>query len=145
MLHRSAGNGNMPMRMVAFILWLAALGAAQPARADALLEFRDLEQRLTATAIENPGEYGIAALDLATGRVISVNGGEPFPMASTMKIAVAAAYLADVDAGRRSLVEPIAGIDLGEIGGGEDRKSTRLNSSHSQISYAVFCLKKKKK
>src|SRR5688572_32415653 len=26
-----------------------------------------------------------------------------------------------------------------------DRKSTRLNSSHSQISYAVFCLKKKKK
>src|SRR5688572_32427472 len=33
-------------------------------------------------------------------------------------------------------------------GGGaqqSDRKSTRLNSSHSQISYAVFCLKKKKK
>src|SRR2546427_3518760 len=30
----------------------------------------------------------------------------------------------------------------GEAGG--DRKSTRLNSSHSQISYAVFCLKKKK-
>src|SRR2546427_7678841 len=29
--------------------------------------------------------------------------------------------------------------------GEEDRKSTRLNSSHSQISYAVFCLKKKKK
>src|SRR2546430_3332388 len=36
----------------------------------------------------------------------------------------------------------------GRSGGGgftEDRKSTRLNSSHSQISYAVFCLKKKKK
>src|SRR5688572_31861565 len=29
--------------------------------------------------------------------------------------------------------------------GHADRKSTRLNSSHSQISYAVFCLKKKKK
>src|SRR2546421_9420541 len=29
--------------------------------------------------------------------------------------------------------------------GVEDRKSTRLNSSHDQISYAVFCLKKKKK
>src|SRR2546430_13444629 len=28
---------------------------------------------------------------------------------------------------------------------GSDRKSTRLNSSHSQISYAVFCLKKKTK
>src|SRR5690606_41517011 len=33
-----------------------------------------------------------------------------------------------------------------EVGGGisEDRKSTRLNSSHVKISYAVFCLKKKK-
>src|SRR5690242_21004484 len=30
-------------------------------------------------------------------------------------------------------------------GGGSDRKSTRLNSSHMSISYAVFCLKKKKK
>src|SRR5579872_7535792 len=29
-------------------------------------------------------------------------------------------------------------------GGGRDRKSTRLNSSHVRISYAVFCLKKKK-
>src|SRR3712207_8919759 len=29
-------------------------------------------------------------------------------------------------------------------GRGEDRKSTRLNSSHANISYAVFCLKKKK-
>src|SRR2546430_5868026 len=40
-----------------------------------------------------------------------------------------------------------AGIDAGqrarERGGPRDRKSTRLNSSHSQISYAVFCLKKK--
>src|SRR2546427_9263796 len=32
----------------------------------------------------------------------------------------------------------------GEAGAYRDRKSTRLNSSHSQISYAVFCLKKKK-
>src|SRR2546428_3351173 len=31
-----------------------------------------------------------------------------------------------------------------ESGRGGDRKSTRLNSSHDQISYAVFCLKKKK-
>src|SRR3712207_8859283 len=33
---------------------------------------------------------------------------------------------------------------LGEQLGHEDRKSTRLNSSHANISYAVFCLKKKK-
>src|SRR5256886_11406052 len=36
----------------------------------------------------------------------------------------------------------VDGIDLQVAAG--DRKSTRLNSSHSQISYAVFCLKKKK-
>src|SRR2546430_5515417 len=35
----------------------------------------------------------------------------------------------------------IVGAEIENI----DRKSTRLNSSHSQISYAVFCLKKKKK
>src|SRR2546430_11551462 len=37
-------------------------------------------------------------------------------------------------------------LQRGPRGGGSerDRKSTRLNSSHSQISYAVFCLKKKK-
>src|SRR5688572_31788125 len=34
--------------------------------------------------------------------------------------------------------------ELDDEPGGRDRKSTRLNSSHSQISYAVFCLKKKK-
>src|SRR5688572_31840880 len=51
----------------------------------------------------------------------------------------------------RSQGGPAGGLDHGQargIGvecGVEDRKSTRLNSSHSQISYAVFCLKKKKK
>src|SRR5438874_13284834 len=47
------------------------------------------------------------------------------------------------DAG--GIAEPadiFSGIPSEEIG---DRKSTRLNSSHVEISYAVFCLKKKKK
>src|SRR2546427_9172648 len=45
--------------------------------------------------------------------------------------------------GRRPGVPPGRARD--PRGGGDlDRKSTRLNSSHSQISYAVFCLKKKK-
>src|SRR3712207_8971197 len=35
--------------------------------------------------------------------------------------------------------------DLPDMGRLQDRKSTRLNSSHANISYAVFCLKKKKK
>src|SRR3712207_7230828 len=48
--------------------------------------------------------------------------------------------------------EGILGVDLTRIDGqwkvlavtAQDRKSTRLNSSHANISYAVFCLKKKK-
>src|SRR2546421_9283669 len=40
-------------------------------------------------------------------------------------------------------VEHVVHVELGKVV--RDRKSTRLNSSHDQISYAVFCLKKKKK
>src|SRR5688572_32020912 len=40
---------------------------------------------------------------------------------------------------------PARGVALRVCRQVEDRKSTRLNSSHSQISYAVFCLKKKRK
>src|SRR5688572_31656592 len=53
----------------------------------------------------------------------------------------------------RVAIRPEGGIEVDEGIVGQlaslrtirDRKSTRLNSSHSQISYAVFCLKKKKK
>src|SRR2546427_8766937 len=43
------------------------------------------------------------------------------------------------------IANPYIGTDLNSAAEDADRKSTRLNSSHSQISYAVFCLKKKKK
>src|SRR2546430_4552531 len=45
-------------------------------------------------------------------------------------------------ADRRRLAE-LTGLGLRGPAARRDRKSTRLNSSHSQISYAVFCLKKK--
>src|SRR2546427_9432468 len=45
----------------------------------------------------------------------------------------------------RALRQGHARRGAGEGGPPRDRKSTRLNSSHSQISYAVFCLKKKKR
>lgn len=95
------------MRVFALLLPLLALVAA-PAAASP--QYRLAEQKLAAMAAENPGEYGIAAVDLATGETISFNGNEPFPMASTMKVAVAAAYLSDVDDGRRSLDDVIAGV-----------------------------------
>src|SRR5438309_6920058 len=55
------------------------------------------------------------------------------------------------DGDRLTIGHYIIAVSLEDEAGGrasgheEDRKSTRLNSSHSSISYAVFCLKKKKK
>src|SRR5688572_31235400 len=46
--------------------------------------------------------------------------------------------------GRPSMLGAASGAVAGLVAITPDRKSTRLNSSHSQISYAVFCLKKKK-
>src|SRR5258707_8296425 len=50
---------------------------------------------------------------------------------------------AAVDAHHPGAHEPH--VDIVNMGPPRDRKSTRLNSSHANISYAVFCLKKKKK
>src|SRR2546428_5973434 len=49
-----------------------------------------------------------------------------------------------VDDDPRDLAAGRAGLEALHVRVREDRKSTRLNSSHDQISYAVFCLKKKK-
>src|SRR2546427_2716646 len=50
-----------------------------------------------------------------------------------------------VDPANRPPRSPIHPSSVNRTETRTDRKSTRLNSSHSQISYAVFCLKKKKK
>ena len=62
-----------------------------------------LEMRLLSLAEASHGRIGVAALDLGSGRQVAVLGDQPFPMASTSKIAIAATYLANVDAGRLSL------------------------------------------
>src|SRR2546421_6062871 len=49
----------------------------------------------------------------------------------------------DVKARTVRYVSPSVDCDAAPVWSPEDRKSTRLNSSHDQISYAVFCLKKK--
>src|SRR5690606_39450448 len=75
----------------------------------------------------------------------------PAPRALGEPHAVAAEHLALVrEVDRRQLdalaLDVAPHVELGPVGDREqDRKSTRLNSSHVKISYAVFCLKKKKK
>ena len=93
--------------IVAFCSFLLML--AQPALAASSPAMQSFEQQLAALIQSRSGDYGVAALDLKTGELISVRGDEPFPMASTVKIAVAANYLAQVEHGRRSLDDRIAG------------------------------------
>ena len=96
------------MRVTAIIVFLLAL-LAQPALAEAPPRLKPLEQQLSYLIANNPGNVGIAALDLRTGEMVSLHGDEPFPMASTVKVAVAANYLAQVEYGRRSLDDTISG------------------------------------
>ena len=63
----------------------------------------ELQGRVVAVARAGAGHVGIAAIDLGSGQMISVNGSEPFPMASTVKVAIAALFLRDVQAGRLRL------------------------------------------
>src|SRR5215210_6989502 len=96
------------MRIVALFLALLAF-AAQPLAAASSPALLGLEQQLTGMVAGKSADVGIAALDLSTGESISIKGDTPFPMASTVKVAVAALYLAQVDHGRRSLDDTING------------------------------------
>ena len=97
------------MRFIAFFLSLLAF-AAQPAVAASSPSLSSLEQQLSDLISNKSADVGIAALDLNTGETVSIKGNTPFPMASTVKVAIAALYLAQVDHGRRSLDDTISGV-----------------------------------
>src|SRR3989475_10377464 len=101
--------------------------AADEARARELLE----RSTATATAL-NPYIGYAATADIAKE---SVKSGK-----SIRELVLARGLL---DARRLDEILSVESMTRGGIVGAGDRKSTRLNSSHSQISYAVFCLKKK--
>jgi beta-lactamase class A len=98
-------------RFVAVLLAFLAF-AGQPALAAGAASgsLTDLEQQLSSLLADKSADVGIAALDLNTGEIVSIKGDTPFPMASTVKVAVAALYLAQVDHGRRSLDDRINGV-----------------------------------
>jgi beta-lactamase class A len=99
------------MRLWTVLLSLLAL-VAQPAAAAGASSpsLSSLEQQLSYLIAGKSADVGIAALDLKTGETVSIKGNTPFPMASTVKVAVAALYLAQVDHGRRSLDDTISGV-----------------------------------
>ena len=92
----------------------ASLLVPVPAAASAD-DLAGLQRALSSIVAEHSGEYGIAAVDLSDGLAVAVHGDTPFPMASTVKIAIAAAYLAQVDQGRRNLGETIVGRPAAKV------------------------------
>src|SRR5438094_3786363 len=66
-----------------------------------------------------------------------------FPYTTLFRSGGVQARRDDLPAGAAGVEDDVA-RDTAMIGATSDRKSTRLNSSHRTISYAVFCLKKKK-
>lgn len=62
-----------------------------------------LETAVAQLANAAQGRIGVAAMELGTGRTVTVLGDQPFPMASTSKIAIAATYLDLVDQGKLKL------------------------------------------
>jgi beta-lactamase class A len=96
------------MRKFALFVSLLAL-AAQPVGAASSPGLWGLERELSSLVASKSADVGIAALDLTSGESLSIRGDVRFPMASTVKVAVAALYLAQVDHGRRSLDDRIDG------------------------------------
>src|ERR1700740_2657224 len=88
-----------------FVLLLAFVAA--PAAAASSPDLVSVEQQLSSMLADGSTDVGVAALDLNTGESVSIKGDTPFPMASTVKVAIAALYLAQVDNGRRSLDDTI--------------------------------------
>ncbi|MBX7528460.1 serine hydrolase [Qipengyuania vesicularis] len=76
--------------------------ARTPERFDAVYD-SGLEQHIARLADGSRGRIGVYAIDLSSGQEIDVLADQRFPMASTSKVAIAAVYLAGVDAGKWTL------------------------------------------
>jgi len=99
------------MRLFAILLSLLAFAAA-PAAAASSPSLSSLEQQLNTLVADKSADVGIAALDLNTGETVSIKGDTPFPMASTVKVAIAALYLSQVDHGQKTLDDTISGVPV---------------------------------
>jgi beta-lactamase class A len=84
--------------------WFLALATAllAPAAAAQTLPV-GLQDRIAQVATAEQGKIGLAAIDLDSGAMLSVNGDARFPMASAVKVAIAATFLDGVDRGRWKL------------------------------------------
>ena len=97
------------------ILFLLLALFAQPAAAASNSLVTSLQNELSMLVTSKSTDVGIAAIDLKTGETVSVRGNNRYPMASTVKVAVAATYLSYVEKGDRSLDDTISGVSASTL------------------------------
>jgi beta-lactamase class A len=102
------------MRRFGILFLLLAL-VAQPAAAASNSLVTSLQNELAMLVTSKSTDVGIAAIDLKTGETVSVRGNNRYPMASTVKVAVAATYLSYVEKGERSLDDTIGGTTASSL------------------------------
>src|SRR5690554_5019670 len=122
----------------------SALPSSLPSSTSTTSQRRSSPARIGRTRSKNSGSIGRS---LNTGTTRDSNGFSNGATGSSNRLFMEHQPLVDDIIQCR---DKACGYDLGQHDGEcenamEDRKSTRLNSSHVRISYAVFCLKKKKK
>src|SRR2546427_1043468 len=137
-------------------------GAVMQARADELYEVGTLGSVVRMLKLGD-GSVRVMVQGLERARLVEISPGPHWLVASYTTFSSEHTEDARTEALKRTVhaqfsrvidIAPYLGEELHEVLAGItdagkladlDRKSTRLNSSHSQISYAVFCLKKKKR
>ena len=116
--------------------------------------YRDpFQAQIAQLANAEQGRIGVAAYDLTSGRSVAVLGDQPFPFASTIKVAIAATFLEQVDAGRlhlsdpfplmvpvpsRKFAGPVAPVRAGDYYSAENLISMSLTHSNNQATDALL-------
>jgi beta-lactamase class A len=113
------------------------------------------EAQVAALANAQEGRIGVAAVDLSTGRSVSVLGNQPFPMASTSKVAIVATFLEGVDQGRFRLTDqfplmipvpsrkfdgPVAPVRAGTMMSAENLIEAALTRSDNHATDALLAV-----
>jgi beta-lactamase class A len=108
---------------------------------------------VAALASQEQGRIGVAAVDLATGHSLTVLGDQPFPMASTVKVAIVATFLEGVDQGRfrltdmyplmvpvpsRKFAGPVAPVQPGQAMSAQELIELALTRSNNQATDALL-------
>lgn len=114
-----------------------------------------LEAQVAALANAEGGRIGVAAVDLATGRSVAILGNQPFPMASTSKVAIVATFLDGVDQGRFQLTDqfplmipvpsrkfdgPVAPVRAGNMVSAENLIELALTRSDNHATDALLAV-----